>query len=94
MSTSTTVQLRNVYYFSGFDPRGPAYYLRLFRKESRKAGFTTDYSHRADHDLLGKFFLRWEANCYGAGAPPSCAPGEHIVVNHFFMKWDDIIKAH
>ncbi len=94
MSASTIVRHRNVYYFSGFDPRGATYYYRLFRKESRKAGFANDDSYRADRHSHGRHFLRWEASCAAILAPSSNAPVERIVVNHFFMKWDDVIRDH
>lgn len=94
MNSTTILRHRNVFYFSGFDPRGPAYYLRLFRKESRKAGFVTEDFQRIDRAALERFFLRWEANCAKVSDSAPSAAAERIIVSHFFMKWDDIIKSH
>ncbi len=90
-----TVQTRNVFYFSGFDPRGAAYYSRLFRTELRKYGY--GIARRADNpaslvpdQLCHQLF----AINNGTAAPPGISPIGAAKLNLFLMKWEDIVRHH
>lgn len=89
-----TVQTRNVYYFSGFDPRGASYYLRLFRAELRKYGYPVG-ARGAGSDQASDPLIRQVASAEAIepGAPISSA-AKQANLNLFLMKWDDIVRCH
>jgi hypothetical protein len=94
MNSSMAFRCRNVYYFSGFDPRGTSYYSRLFHRESRKASFLN--IDTAQKRLFGSsnLSIMWKANSNHLEADGVVAEPAQLHVNHFFMNWDDIIRAH
>ncbi len=84
------VQRRRVHYFSGFDPRGAAYYHRLTRQEASKTqpqgGVLEVGRRRKMPGGLAQWQVHWK--------PSDTDAGPHVVTEHVFMGWDDIIRAH
>ncbi len=89
-----TVQTRNVYYFSGFDPRGAAYYLRLFRAELRKSGLNVSTPSAGSPHRSDPLSQPIHAVVAGKSASPDGAPTAHARLNLYLMKWDDIVRKH
>lgn len=89
-----TVQTRNVYYFSGFDPRGTAYYSRLFRTELRKSGYAVTL-RTAGFQQVPDPLCQQIVGVTPVGTAVSVgdlAGQTHL--NLFLMKWDDIVRQH
>ncbi|SOY61282.1 hypothetical protein [Cupriavidus taiwanensis] len=81
------VKHRKVYYVSGFDPRGAAYYHRLYREESAKQavhhGGVVTVSARA---RLAEHVSAWNVDGEWGG---------HAVSTHYqFLHWDDLVRRH
>jgi hypothetical protein len=79
------VRRRKIFYISGFDPRGAAFYHSLFRDEAKLqcalSGDALDISRRRRDGPLRD---RWDANGQMAGQPVS---NEYV-----FLRWDDLIR--
>ena len=78
---------RRVHYFSGFDPRGAAYYHRLFEVEAAKPqvqGGTLSVGRRR---RMGKLFNHWKVSWQSTGTE-----AQSVETQHVFMSWDDIIR--
>lgn len=86
-ASAATVTRRRVYYLSGFDPRGAAFYHRLYRDEARKqavlsgAEFSVS-TRRRDYGGVS----RWQVTA-GWG-------GQQVETEYLFLGWDDIVRAH
>ncbi len=84
VSAATRVGKRLVFYFSGFDPRGPAHYHTLYEAEAKAQAplnglnLTVGKRHRA-----GKLASAWSIT----------APGG-TETEYEFLRWDDIIRRH
>ena len=84
--TEGSVLRRRVHYFSGFDPRGAAYYHRLCEEEAAKPqvqGGTLSVGRRR---RMGKLFNYWMVSWQGGNEAQS------VETQHVFMSWDDIIR--
>lgn len=86
----TAIRRRRVHYFSGFDPRGAAYYHRLTRQEASKpqpqGGVLSVGRRRKMPGGMAQWQVHWQASAPDAQTP--------VVTDHVFMGWDDIIRAH
>ena len=86
-ASSTAVTRRRVYYLSGFDPRGAAFYHRMYRDEARKqaalsgAEFSVGPRRRESGGVS-----RWQVTA-GWG-------GQQVETEYLFLGWDDIVRAH
>lgn len=89
-----TVQTRNVYYFSGFDPRGTAYYYRLFRTELRKSGYAVALRTAGVQPAPDPLSQQLVGVAPVDTAVAGKAPSGHTHLNLFLMKWDDIVRQH
>ncbi len=86
-----SVRRRQVFYISGFDPKGPAHYHRLFAEQAALAGALGHYRvdvgsrHRAsEHSAV------WTLK-HGS----ALADGDADVDTAFeFLRWDDIVRTH
>ncbi len=82
------VKRRRVHYFSGFDPRGSAYYHRLCQEEAGKPqlhGGTLDVGRRRRNS---KLFYHWTVHWQ----PAQGDEASPVETQHVFMSWDDIIR--
>ena len=79
------VNKREVFYLSGYDPRGARYYYNLYKKESRLQskvnGLNLKFSSRKRKD---KHVQSWEIE--------ATIQEFKTVTNYHFLEWDDIIR--
>lgn len=78
---------RRVHYFSGFDPRGPAYYHRLFKEQADKTQPDGSTLHFGRRIRAGTHIHQWTVERTGLD--------KLVVATEFqFMSWDAIIRAY
>lgn len=86
MSTQS-VRTRRIHYLSGFDPRGPAHYLRLYREEAQRQAAQLE----AEITVGGRKRVAGRVSAWQIEA----SWGEQAVATDYqFMHWDDIIRKH
>lgn len=87
---SGEVKRRRVHYFSGFDPRGAAWYHRLTQQEASKpqpqGGQLAVGRRRKRPGGLASWSVQWRAHPDEAHA--------QVVTEHVFMGWDDVIRTY
>lgn len=83
----STVKTRHVYYLSGFDPRGPSYYRRLYVSEgARQAavnGMGLTIGPRQRPSSLSHL---WQIQAQ--------AGGHEVETSYEFLRWDDLIRKY
>jgi hypothetical protein len=86
MEADARVRTRRVYYISGFDPRGPGYYHRLYREEAVKQaalhGVRIDTGPRTragEHASMWRVEAEWK--------------GHAVSTEYQFLHWDDIVRC-
>lgn len=85
------VRRRHVFYISGFDPKGPAHYHRLYADEGAKAGLLGGYTVQVGpRRKRSEHAAGWSVN-YRAGTEDA-AGAVHTEVE--FLRWDDIVRQH
>lgn len=85
-SRTPRVKTRRVHYFSGYDPRGAAFYHRLYREEAGKQAVHNNArlvvgARQRRNDLVSA----WEVS--------SEWEGEQAHTDYQFMHWDDLARA-
>jgi len=81
------VKRRRVFYVSGFDPKGPAWYYELFATEALKQAAVSGYQLKVgSRGRAGKFVARWTLEWE--------KDGERVETVYDFLRWDDIMRAH
>lgn len=97
------VRRRHVFYLSGFDPKGPAHYHRLYADEAAKAGALGGYTVQVGRRRkLSEITAGWSVDWQGrsdrsstADAPASNTGAGTTVHTEFeFLRWDDIVRDH
>lgn len=86
----SAVRGRHVFYISGFDPKGPAHYHRLYGEQAALAGAVGGY--RVDvgkRRKVSEHVAAWSLG-YRASAQ---APVE-VETTVEFLRWDDIVREH
>ncbi|MBL8335367.1 MAG: hypothetical protein JNM97_01225 [Rhodoferax sp.] len=85
------VERRQVFFFSGFDPKGAAYYHRLYQEGAR-----AQQAARGDRYRVGprertdeRLAQRWQVECRPAGA----ASDDPVFTDFEFLAWDDLVRA-
>lgn len=82
-----TVLRRQVYYLSGFDPRGARFYQQLYRDEAKKQalvnGIQLDVGSRK---TVGEHAVMWSVK--------SQQNDQTTTTDYTFLEWDDLIRAH
>ena len=82
-----TVKKRHVYYISGFDPRGAAFYRRLYQTEAAKqsavGGITLQIGARR---RVTSFASSWSIQAH--------IDGQAVLTTYEYLQWDDLIRAH
>ncbi|GAP38679.1 hypothetical protein [Piscinibacter sakaiensis] len=88
------VRHRHVFYVSGFDPKGPAHYHRLYADEGAKAAAVGGYALEVGpRRRAGEHGAAWSVRWRGPLQPPAAAAAEvHTEVE--FLRWDDLVRAH
>jgi len=90
---------RHVFFFSGFDPKGAAYYHRLY-----KDGAEAQQAATGDHYRVGprertddRLVQHWQVESRAAGAAaggPGAGEGNGTVFTDLeFLAWDDLVRA-
>lgn len=81
------IQHRHVFYVSGFDPRGAAYYHRVFKEESAKQakinGIEISTQARKKHSNISQV---WQVEAQDQG--------QTVHTQYEFLRWDDIVRRH
>ena len=82
-----SIQHRHVFYVSGFDPRGAAFYHRTFKEQSAKQskvnGIEVNVQRRKKHS---DFSQMWKIEAQDQG--------ETVNTQYEFLRWDDIVRQH
>ncbi len=82
-----SVQVRKVFYISGFDPRGASHYHRLYRTHAAEQGKVNGLSFEVSgRKRLNEHSQGWEIRSRDA-------EGHEARVHMEFLRWDDIVRA-
>ena len=82
---------RHVFYLSGFDPRGAAFYHRLYQEESLKQAPLLHAEIKVgSRSRQEKYVNHWlvQSNFHHLESP------QPVETNYFFLNWDDIVREH
>lgn len=81
----TAVRRRKIFYISGFDPRGAAFYHKLFCEEAEKQSLVSGHAlevGRRKRD--GRLSEHWEVIGHFSG--------QEVSNDYVFLRWDDLIR--
>ena len=87
------VRRRCVFYLSGFDPKGAAYYHALYRDEAAKQAQVSGISievGRRQKTAQGNAF--WQITAHNIEGPEE--PADPVETRYEFLRWDDIVRDH
>lgn len=83
-----SIARRHVFYVSGFDPKGPAHYHRLYADEAVKAGALGGYTVQVGkRRKVSEHVAGWSVK-FDDGA------GRAVDTDIEFLRWDDIVREH
>lgn len=90
--TPQPVRRRHVFFFSGFDPKGAAYYHRLYQEGAALQQQATGDSYQVGgrERTAQRHVQRWQVAWQPAGQPA----GEPTATTYEFLAWDDVVRAH
>lgn len=78
---------KRVYFLGGFDPRGAAYYHRLFREEARKGAKLSGVQiTTGKRNSLSKLVNQWQVE--------SVWGERKFSIDYRFLNWDDLIRQY
>ncbi|WP_018007605.1 hypothetical protein [Cupriavidus neocaledonicus] len=86
-AASGLVRRRKVYYVSGFDPRGAAFYHRLYREESAKQAV----HHGGSVAVGGRSRLSEHVSAWNVDSEWD---GHSVSTEYQFLHWDDLVRRH
>ena len=79
------IQRRQVFYLSGFDPRGASFYHRIFKEEALKQSKVNGIKVKVKaRKKQAKFSQKWEVEAEDQG--------QQIITQYEFLCWDDIVR--
>ena len=78
---------RHVFYLSGFDPRGPAFYRRLYASESARQAPLNGMAL-----TLGK--SRKPSKLSSAWTIQASVAGQAVETRYEFLRWDDLVRKY
>ncbi len=85
--TGREVRRRRVHYISGFDPRGPVHYHRLYRDEAFKQQAVDQAAIEVGpRTRFGRRQSGWAVTAEW--------DGQQVETDYRFMSWDDIVRKH
>lgn len=87
VDSDAPVRRRQVFYVSGFDPKGPAWYYDLYAREAPAQAAVGGYGIAVgERGREGKFVSRWSvAWTHNL---------ERVETVYDFLRWDDIMRRH
>lgn len=89
---SPAVRRRAVFFISGFDPKGAAYYHRTYRTEAPRQGATNGWHYEVGpREKRAEQVQGWTVKAY-----PSAQSHAHdgfVSVDMEFLVWDDIVRG-
>ena len=86
-SAHGTVTKRHVFYLSGFDPRGPAFYHALYAKQAPKqAALAGAQIQVGPAKRNGKMITAWPVT--------ATYDGQTTETTYEFLRWDDVMRTH
>ena len=81
------IQHRHVFYVSGFDPRGAAFYHRTFKEESVKQSHLNGIEVKVEpRKKYSNFSQVWKVEAQDQG--------KKVETQYEFLRWDDIVRKH
>ena len=84
----SSVKKRHVLYFTGFDPKGPAHYQRLYVEQAQLQSAIKDYqmtvSPRVNHSATS---TTWDIHL-------QTGLGQEVQTCYEFARWDDVVRNH
>ncbi len=79
------VRRRKVFYISGFDPKGPAYYHALYSEEAQKQALINGMSIQVgDARRKDRYATAWTIK--------SSINDQHVETSYEVLRWDDIMR--
>ncbi len=96
--TQQAVRRRHVFFVSGFDPKGAAYYHRLYAQNAAAQALTSGAScevgrrERTDHPRVQQWQVLWRAEEFSPS--PTAEKPEPVHTTYEFLAWDDLVRAH
>ena len=92
MTPNGTVRSRAVFFISGFDPKGAAYYHRTYRSEAPKQGVTNGWHYEVGRrEKLAEHVQGWRVDA--TPAPGDSAQAQSVAADVEFLVWDDIVRG-
>lgn len=92
ITDSNVVAKRQVFYLSGFDPRGAAFYHRLYQEEAAKQSKLLNVDiQTGDRLRLNKHHNRWSVKMTW---PNHGQDKRQVETDYHFLNWDDIVREH
>lgn len=87
-----SVRRRHVIYLSGFDPKGPAHYHRLFADQAQASGRLGGYRITVGpRQRASAHSAVWTVQYRPTAGDADSTPVETVVE---FLRWDDIVRSH
>jgi len=84
---AAVVRKRHVFYLSGFDPKGPAYYYAIYAEESQKQAAVNGMQITVGPvKRRGRMATCWQIDARSGG--------QETRTTYEFLRWDDIIRTH
>jgi hypothetical protein len=88
MNTEQPVRRRHVFFFSGFDPKGAAYYHRIYREQAQRQGRLNGSTYEVGaRTRTSDGHTRWPVR---ATAPDGQGRVDTV---YEYLRWDDIVRA-
>lgn len=85
MQTAEPIKKRLVFYFSGFDPRGPSHYQKLYASESKlQSALNGLHMSVGRRRKISEHTHGWDIELEGAGTK----------TEYEFFRWDDLIRKY
>lgn len=89
---SPIVRKRAVFFISGFDPKGAAYYHRLYRTESSQQSLVNGWHYAVGPRVkLGAAAQGWSVSA--TGQQTSDLPKAEVSTDMIYLVWDDIVRS-
>lgn len=90
--SAPAVRRRQVFFLSGFDPKGASYYHRLYAEGAGAQAATTGHAYevgprlRTDQAQVQQWQISWRASAAESAEP--------VQTTFEFLAWDDLVRAH